>query len=142
MKKPPTPVLDEDSLRSNLSASQKKIDHLTELLSESEEGVSRLTEQAKILKDEIRRLERNTQREEELQNLEYLKNVFLQFVCPPVGERRAQLVPVLTTMLKLSPEEKLKVQQVAQGEDAALGGGGAAAAGGWGAYLHRWSGLT
>ena len=38
----------------------------------------RLTEQAKILKDEIRRLERNTERENETKNLEYLKNIMLK----------------------------------------------------------------
>ena len=137
--KPPTPSVDEETLRANLSMSNKKIDHLTELLSESEDSCSRLTEQAKILKDEIRRLERNNEREREMQNTEYLKNIFLQFVCPKVGEQRAQLVPVLTTMLKLSPEEKARVQDVAQGDDAAQAGAQAA---GWGSYLHRWSGLT
>lgn len=38
----------------------------------------RLTEQAKILKEEIRRLERNQQREEEAANLEYLKNILFK----------------------------------------------------------------
>ena len=38
----------------------------------------RLTEQAKILKEEIRRLERNQQREKEAANMEYLKNILLK----------------------------------------------------------------
>ena len=38
----------------------------------------RLTEQAKILKEEIRRLERNQAREEEISNMEYLKNIVLK----------------------------------------------------------------
>lgn len=38
----------------------------------------RLEEQAKILKEEIRRLERNQQREKEAANMEYLKNILLK----------------------------------------------------------------
>ncbi|KAH9514695.1 hypothetical protein Btru_023325 [Bulinus truncatus] len=137
---PPTPLIDEETLKMNLSASQKKIDHLTQLLSESEASVSMLTEQARILKEEIRRLERNIERERETQNMEYLKNIFLQFMCPKVGEQRLQLVPVLATMLKLSPEEKGRIVAVAQSDD--QGGQPGAQGAGWGAYLHRWSGLT
>ena len=48
------------------------------LMNESEADVMRLTEQVKILKDEIRRLERNMQREKETQNLEYLKNILMK----------------------------------------------------------------
>lgn len=40
----------------------------------------RLTEQAKILKEEIRRMERNTQRDRETSNLEYLKNILLKVI--------------------------------------------------------------
>ena len=141
-KNAPTPTISDETLKMNLVESNKKVEHLTELLSESEESVARLTEQAKILKSEIRRIERNDEREKEIQNMEYLKNIFLQFVCPKVGEQKAQLVPVLTTMLKLSPEEKARVMDVAQGEDQAQEAAQAAGGGGWGAYLHRWSGLT
>ena len=35
----------------------------------------RLTEQAKILKEEVRRQERNQQRETAVSNMEYLKNI-------------------------------------------------------------------
>jgi hypothetical protein len=49
-------------------------------MNESEADVMRLTEQVKILKDEIRRLERNTQREKETQNLEYLKNILMKVI--------------------------------------------------------------
>ena len=47
-------------------------------MNESEATVMRLTEQAKILKDEIRRMERNQDRERELANMEYLKNIIMQ----------------------------------------------------------------
>ena len=49
-----------------------------QLMNESEADVMRLTEQVKILKEEIRRLERNTERERETQNLEYLKNILIK----------------------------------------------------------------
>ena len=57
---------------------KKTIRDLTELLRESEEAGVRLGEQAKLLKEEIRRLERNKEREEGVSNMEYLKNVVLK----------------------------------------------------------------
>ena len=53
---------------------------MLQLLNDSEESVSRMTEQIKVLKEEIRRLYRNQQREDEMQNLEYLKNILMK-VC-------------------------------------------------------------
>ena len=47
-------------------------------MNDNEATVMRLTEQAKILKEEIRRLERNVERENETRNLEYLKNILLK----------------------------------------------------------------
>ena len=49
-----------------------------QLLNDSEATIMRLTEQAKILKEEIRRMERNQKREEETSNMEYLKNILLK----------------------------------------------------------------
>lgn len=46
-----------------------------QLLNESEAAVLRLTEQAGVLKGEIRRLERNQERENAISNMEYLKNI-------------------------------------------------------------------
>ena len=44
----------------------------------SEEVGARLSEQARLLKEEIRRLERNQEREEGVANMEYLKNIVLK----------------------------------------------------------------
>lgn len=43
----------------------------------------RLSEQVRVLKDEVRRLENNKEREQHAENLEYLKNVFIKvmFCC-------------------------------------------------------------
>jgi hypothetical protein len=49
-----------------------------QLLNESEATVMRLTEQAKLLKGEIRRMTRNQERETSVSNMEYLKNIVLK----------------------------------------------------------------
>lgn len=48
-------------------------------------------------------------------NLEYLKNVLLQFIFLRSGSERQALLPVIHTMLQLSPEEKSKLAAIAQG---------------------------
>jgi hypothetical protein len=67
-----------------------------------------------LLKDEIRRIERNMDRAESISNLEYLKNVILKFFILKSTPERLQLIPVLVTMLKLSPDEQAKLVLVAQ----------------------------
>lgn len=69
-----------------------------------------------LLKSEIRRLERNQEREKSVANLEYLKNVLLQFIFLKSGSERERLLPVIDTMLQLSPEEKGKLVAIAQGK--------------------------
>lgn len=63
----------------------------------------------------MRRLERNQEREKSVANLEYLKNVLLQFIFLRSGSERQALLPVIHTMLQLSPEEKSKLSAIAQG---------------------------
>lgn len=129
---------DLDVLHDKVKESQKKVDHLAELLNESESSNLRMTEQNRVLKEEIRRLERNQEREKHAQNLEYLKNIIMKFVTLRGGNEKERLVPVLTTMLKLSPEEKKDLEAVVTGE----GQQDAAAASSWGGYLPRWTGLV
>ncbi|KAL5005239.1 hypothetical protein ScPMuIL_018695 [Solemya velum] len=129
----------EYALKEKLLTSDKRLEHTTELLNESEATVMRLTEQAKILKEEIRRLERNQQREKEAANWEYLKNILIKFLTLNVGDERDSLIPVMTMMLKLSPEETEKLHMVARGGEVE---GGQPKPAGWGSYLHRWSGLS
>ncbi|KRZ13974.1 GRIP and coiled-coil domain-containing protein 2 [Trichinella zimbabwensis] len=87
--------------------------HLTELLYESESNNTRLEEQIRLLKDEIRRLNRNQEREQHIANAEYLKNVILEFVAPKMPDARQKLIPVLTAMLSLSPSEVAILQKTA-----------------------------
>lgn len=75
--------------------------------------------QNSLLKEEIRRLEREEKREAELsneKNMEYLKNVFVQFLKPEsVPAERGQLVIVLQRVLHLSPNE-VDILKAASGE--------------------------
>uniref|UniRef100_A0A0K0D557 GRIP domain-containing protein n=1 Tax=Angiostrongylus cantonensis TaxID=6313 RepID=A0A0K0D557_ANGCA len=67
-----------------------------------------------LLKEEIRRLERNGERLNHFENSEYLKNVILKFLSPErVSGERVQLVPILATMLRLSPDETELLNRVA-----------------------------
>ncbi|XP_057302534.1 GRIP and coiled-coil domain-containing protein 2-like isoform X2 [Hydractinia symbiolongicarpus] len=124
------------TLRSSLSTSLKKNEHLTALLRDCEANASRLDEQAKVLKDEIRRLERNEQREQALSNLEYLKNVIIKFLKVGVVERQ-QLIPVICTMLKLSSEEKIFITEFAKGDEADTSDDSS-----WSSYVYRWTSLS
>uniref|UniRef100_A0A663LR98 GRIP and coiled-coil domain containing 2 n=1 Tax=Athene cunicularia TaxID=194338 RepID=A0A663LR98_ATHCN len=107
----------KDELIQKLNTTAKSADHLNELLRESEATNAILMEQIKLLKNEIRRLERNQEREKSVANLEYLKNVLLQFIFLKSGSEKERLLPVIDTMLQLSPEEKGKLVAIAQGKN-------------------------
>ncbi|XP_027804748.2 GRIP and coiled-coil domain-containing protein 2 isoform X1 [Marmota flaviventris] len=126
----------KEELVQKLSSTTKSADHLNGLLRETEATNAILMEQIKLLKSEIRRLERNQEREKSVANLEYLKNVLLQFIFLKPGSERERLLPVIDTMLQLSPEEKGKLATIAQGEEES-----ASRSSGWASYLHSWSGL-
>uniref|UniRef100_A0A7M4FDG9 GRIP and coiled-coil domain containing 2 n=1 Tax=Crocodylus porosus TaxID=8502 RepID=A0A7M4FDG9_CROPO len=128
--------LSKEELLQKLNTTTKSADHLNGLLRESEATNAILMEQIKLLKNEIRRLERNQEREKSVANLEYLKNVLLQFIFLKSGSERERLLPVIDTMLQLSPEEKGKLVAIAQGEEES-----ASRPSGWASYLHSWSGL-
>ncbi|CAH6789703.1 Gcc2 [Phodopus roborovskii] len=126
----------KEELAEKLSSTTKSADHLNGLLRETEATNAILMEQIKLLKNEIRRLERNQEREKSVANLEYLKNVLLRFIFLKPGSERERLLPVIDTMLQLSPEEKGKLATVAQGEEDR-----SSRSSGWASYLHSWSGL-
>jgi chromosome segregation ATPase len=131
--------LDAASMTSVLAA-EKRAKHLSALLSEAEADLARLTQQNSVLKEEIRRQQRCMERQQHtLSNGEYLKNVVLKFITLQGGDERARLVPVLNTILKLSPEETQQLQIVATGT-APSSGSASASTSGWGSYLHLWSG--
>ncbi|PAV78579.1 hypothetical protein WR25_09584 isoform M [Diploscapter pachys] len=67
-----------DGLMKEIDRMGKQNEHLRELLSESEASVGRLNDQNTLLKEEIRRSQRNEEREKHLANTEYLKNVIVK----------------------------------------------------------------
>ncbi|KAK6112906.1 GRIP domain family protein [Brugia pahangi] len=115
----------------------KQLEHTRELLNETEATNAKLVEQAKLLKEEIRRMERDRERQSHLTNTEYLKNVIMKFIAPEkVTDERGRLIPVLTTMLKLSNDEVNLLIQVAEADVATT----KTAASSWRNYI--WSGLS
>lgn len=127
----------KEELSQKLSTATRSMEHMNSLLHETEATNAVLMEQITLLKSEVRRLERNQEREKSVANMEYLKNVLLQFIFLRSGSERQALLPVIHTMLQLSPEEKSKLAAIAQGEEDASGTRGS----GWSSYLHSWSGI-
>ena len=103
------------SRTSVLEDAQNQIDNLTKAYLDSESTNSLLSEQVKALKEEIRRIQRGTERMDLAENLEYLKNVVFKFLALDSSqiEQRQRLVPVLTAVLKLSPDETAKLSSIA-----------------------------
>lgn len=79
-------------MRSQMDAANAQAQHATSLLEvrflitslhtnasqEAEASNARLLDQTKVLKEEIRRLERNSERQQHLAQIEYLKNVIVK----------------------------------------------------------------
>ncbi|KAK3915376.1 GRIP and coiled-coil domain-containing protein 2 [Frankliniella fusca] len=122
--------LNVDLLQSKLCACESRAAHLTALLSEAESDAARLSELNSVLKEEIRRQQRSEERAQHAHNLEYLKNIVVKFITLQNGDERQRLVPVLNTILKLSPEEANLIDSAAKGASPAN-----SAARGWGSYL-------
>ncbi|XP_053482294.1 GRIP and coiled-coil domain-containing protein 2 [Ictalurus furcatus] len=127
----------KEELTNKLNTATRSMEHMNSLLHESEATNAILMEQINLLKSEMRRLERNQEREKSVANLEYLKNVLLQFIFLHAGSEKQALLPVIHTMLQLSPEEKNKLSAIAHGEEEAAASRGS----GWTSYLHSWSGI-
>ncbi|CAF4693066.1 unnamed protein product [Rotaria sp. Silwood1] len=106
--------LERQRIEEELNKAKYRLLNTTELLNESELNNVRLSEQVSLLKDEIRRIERNMDRAESISNLEYLKNIILKFFILKTTHERLQIIPVLVTMLKLSPDEQANLVRVAQ----------------------------
>jgi chromosome segregation ATPase len=99
------------SRTSVLEDAQNQIDQLTKAYLDSESTNSLLSEQIDALKEEIRRIQRGNDRIELVNNLEYLKNILFKFLTLDSSqvEQRRRLIPVLSTVLKLSPDEVNKL---------------------------------
>ncbi|KAI7886051.1 hypothetical protein K492DRAFT_203591 [Lichtheimia hyalospora FSU 10163] len=85
---------------------EKKVQHLSVMLHESEDRVSALRAQEKVLKDEIRKLDSFDRRQN--LSIEYLKNVLLKFM---QTENKEFMVPVLAKLLLLDANETETLRQ-------------------------------
>ncbi|XP_014211833.1 GRIP and coiled-coil domain-containing protein 2 [Copidosoma floridanum] len=95
-----------------VAAYKNRVKHLTELLADAERDIAKLTQLNQLLKEDIRRQKRYVEREKEAVNFEYLKNVVFKFVTLENRDERSRLVPVLDTILKLTPEETQKLKKL------------------------------
>jgi hypothetical protein len=104
------------TLQSDLDSAKLRTAELATANSELEHEQTLHLQQAKLLKERIRELERAEERAATV-NLEYLKNVVDQVrrAVWPAERRRChsttRLVPVIATCLKFSPEERARVRQ-------------------------------
>lgn len=141
-----SPTFEINQLRERINTQENRMKHLSCLLTEAEQDLARVNQLNDVLKEEVRRQQRSLDREKHVHNSEYLKNIvvkvspgsiywvqylmnnILQFMTLNSGDEKAHLVPVLNTILKLSPAETQKLQAVARG-----GSGDAFRS--WGSYL-------
>ncbi|CRK93152.1 CLUMA_CG006606, isoform A, partial [Clunio marinus] len=99
-----------ENVKANLSKEQNRVSHLTMLLADAEKDLARMQQLNDLLKEEVRRQQRNFDREEHIKNSEYLKNIVVKFVTLNNGDEKQRLIPVLNTILKLSSEENHLLQ--------------------------------
>ncbi|KAI6243988.1 GRIP domain-containing protein [Aphelenchoides fujianensis] len=95
---------------------EAQLKHTRAILHEVEENNTKLEAQNRLLKEEIRKAERDHKSAEHIGgNMQYFKSVMLAFLKPEkINDTRLQLLPVLSTMLSFSPEEKKAVEQALQ----------------------------
>ncbi|CAO3657048.1 unnamed protein product [Mucor hiemalis] len=85
---------------------QKQVQRLSEMLHESEDRVSALRSQEKILKDELRKIDAYEKRQD--MNVEYLKNVLIKFL---MSENKQAMVPILAKLLCLDTSETNSIME-------------------------------
>ena len=106
------PTIELEQTKAKLSKEVSRVKHFSALLAESEQDLAKLQQLNEMLKEEVRRQQRNFDREVHIQNAEYLKNVFIKFATLGSGEEKSRLIPVLNTILKLSPDENKQLEAV------------------------------
>ncbi|KAK0085536.1 hypothetical protein PV325_004975 [Microctonus aethiopoides] len=109
----PATVLPTKVDRYELEVCERRVKHLTILLADAERDIAKLNEMNQLLKEDIRRQQRSVEREHHANNFEYLKNIVIKFITLKNGDERTRLIPVLNTILKLSPAETVQLNQAA-----------------------------
>lgn len=96
--------------KQKLLREENRVSHLTTLLADAEKDLARIQQLNEMLKEEVRRQQRNVDREEHVKNSEYLKNIVIKFCTLNNNDEKQRLIPVLNTILKLSSEENNLLQ--------------------------------
>ncbi|KAL1386083.1 hypothetical protein pipiens_012867 [Culex pipiens pipiens] len=117
-----SPGLELQQTKEQLGKQESRVRHLTALLAEAEQDLAKLNQLNELLKEEVRRQERSIEREKHAHNSEYLKNVIFKFLTLNSGDEKSRLVPVLNTILRLSPDETQKLNNVAKGSEGGVRG--------------------
>lgn len=104
-----------EHLRVKLDKEESRVTHLTALLADNEKDLAKMQQLNDMLKEEIRRNQRSVEREQHIQNSEYLKNIVIKFVTLNNGDEKQRLIPVLNTILKLSSDEIQTLQNACKG---------------------------
>lgn len=104
-----------EQTKAKLLKEENRVTHLTTLLADSEKDLARMQQMNDMLKEEVRRQQRNFDREEHVKNTEYLKNIVIKFVTLSNGDEKQRLIPVINTILKLSAEENNLLQNACKG---------------------------
>jgi len=88
-----------------------QLQHTRSILREAEQTNAKLEAQVDLLKKELRRNESNNVSVQHInENMGYFKDVMLKFLAPEKKDMRVQMLPVLATMLALSPDEMKSVE--------------------------------
>jgi chromosome segregation ATPase len=96
-------------LRDEISAQHHVITELREELRELAAAENRHVVLESALKEELRAAERTIKRSQEMARADYVKNVVLQALLCKDNNIKKSLVPVLTEVLQLSHDERLKI---------------------------------
>lgn len=92
------------------TAIRRQSNELEVALRDAEIRGDKLMDQANLLKEEIRKLERDRSRESA--NLEYLKNIVLRFMMSTSYSVKQQMITAIATILEFSPKELSQVRKV------------------------------
>lgn len=95
------------------SAIRRQKNELEGALRDAEIRGDKLLDQANVLKEEIRKLERDRSRESA--NLEYLKNIVLRFMMSTSYSVKQQMITAIATILEFSLKELNQVRKVQSG---------------------------
>lgn len=106
-------ICSNNNVKKKLVEVERRLNFTLDLLAETEETNVKLSEQVNLLKEEIRRIERNNERSAHItHNAEYLKNIILTFLAPQKAhDTRQQMLPILRMMLKLSAKECCEIEK-------------------------------